>query len=349
MLLPLLKRIIQGVLVLWGIVSILFLIFYTFGDPVDYLVEDNVDADTKAAIRAKYGLDQSIWMQYGTYIHQLLPIGGVPMADQREVPHLGIFSTDKYIYGLKAPNLGRSYQSNTPVAKLIGQRIEGTLILAGTAITFAAFLGIFLGVIAAIDRDSWRGQTILSLSVLGISAPSFFVGVLVAWIFAVKGQSWTGLSVTGFIFEPEIFGEGRQVVWGNLILPALALGIRPLAVIIQLTRSAMLEALSSGYVQTAKAKGLSRFKVVTQHALRNALNPVITSLTSWLASLLAGAFFIEYIFNWQGIGKLTIDALNQNDFPIIIGCALFIGLVFVVVNIVTDFLYALLDPRVKVS
>jgi len=137
------------------------------------------------------------------------------------------------------------------------------------------------------------------------------------------------------------------LVLRNLLLPALALGVRPLAIFIQLTRSSLLDVLSLDYVRTAQAKGLASWVVLTRHALRNALNPVLTAVTSWLASLLAGAFFIEYIFNWQGIGKLMIDALTQNDFPVIIGCALTVGSIFVLISILTDWLYAWLDPRVQ--
>ncbi|MEO0895469.1 MAG: ABC transporter permease [Bacteroidota bacterium] len=345
-----LKRLGQGLLVIWGIVSLLFLIFYVSGDPTDYLVEDNADAETKAAIRAKYGLDQSVGVQYLNYLNQLSPIGTLDSLDQEDVSHLALFSfSNQTVFAFKVPGLGRSFQSNAPVARLVGQRLEGTIILAGSAILFAGLLGIFLGVIASLNKGKFWDQFILSISVVGISAPSFFMGVLIAWLFAIKGQDWTGLSVSGYMFEANIFSEGRHLVLKNLLLPMIALGIRPLSVFIQLTRSSMIEALSSDYVRTAKSKGLSSTKIVLNHALRNALNPVLTSLTNWLASLLAGAFFIEYIFNWQGIGKLTIDALNQQDFPVIMGCSLFIGLIFVLINIITDILYSVLDPRVKLA
>ncbi|MEL6848940.1 MAG: ABC transporter permease, partial [Bacteroidota bacterium] len=161
--------------------------------------------------------------------------------------------------------------------------------------------------------------------------------------------AFTGLNVSGYMFEEEIFSPGRRLVLKNLFLPALALGIRPLAVFIQLTRSSMIEVMMSDYVRTARAKGLAPLWVTLRHALRNALNPVLTSVTGWLASLLAGAFFIEYIFNWQGIGKLLIDSLTNRDLPVVMGCVLLIGLVFVLVSILTDWLYRVLDPRIKLS
>lgn len=337
----------QGLLVIWGIVTLLFLIFYGVEDPTSYLVEDNADAETRATIRAQYGLDQSLIVQYGTYLNRLLPLGYLRQDDASEVAHIWLLETEDGGLALKAPDLGRSFQSNRPVASLIGARLEGTIILAGTALVFAAVLGILLGSIAAFQKGKWLDRFILTTSVLGISAPSFFLGVLIAWLFGVVWQSWTGLPVSGYMFEMETFGEGRILYLDRLLLPALALGIRPLAVFIQLTRSSMIEVLNQDYIRTAKAKGLAFWAVLTRHALRNALNPVLTSITNWLASLLAGAFFIEYIFNWQGLGKLMIDAVDQQDLPVMVGCALFIGLIFVLINILTDLLYAWLDPRVQ--
>ncbi|MEZ4827174.1 MAG: ABC transporter permease [Bacteroidia bacterium] len=329
----LLQRLIQGILVIWGIVTLLFLIFYTLGDPAEYLVGDQADEATKTAIREKYGLDRPLPVQYIRYLNDLSP--------------LGIGENGRLTF--KVPNPGRSYQTNAPVGGMIASRMEGTLILAGVAITFAAISGILLGIFSALQYNTWWDRTILSVSVLGISAPSFFMGVLIAWLFAVKLRTLTGLNVSGYIFEENIFSPGRTVILKNLFLPAIALGIRPLAIFIQLTRSSMLEVLSADYIRTARAKGLSSSRVMMKHALRNALNPVMTSVTGWLASLLAGAFFIEYIFDWQGIGKLTIDALNTNDFPVILGCAMTIGVIFVAASIITDLLYAVLDPRVRLS
>jgi peptide/nickel transport system permease protein len=343
------RRSLQGLLVIWGIVSLLFLIFYTLGDPAEYVVGDQADETTKAAIREKYGLDKPLPVQYIQYINRLSPVSFLPDSELTGTSALRIFSAGKQSLVLKGPDLGRSYQSQNKVAEMIGSRVEGTLILAGAAILFAAVLGILLGLIAALRKDSWIDRTILSTSVLGISAPSFFIGILIAWLFAVRFRDWTGLNVTGYLFEEQIFLYGRKLVLKNLLLPAIALGIRPLAVFIQLTRSSMIEVLDTDYIRTAKAKGLGRAGILFRHGLRNGLNPVLTSVSGWLASLLAGAFFIEYIFNWQGLGKLTIDALNTNDFPVILGCAIFIGLIFVLVSILTDLMYAILDPRIRLG
>lgn len=151
--------------------------------------------------------------------------------------------------------------------------------------------------------------------------------------------------MTGSFFMPDIFGE-THLMWGNLVLPAITLGLRPVSIITQLTRSSMLDVLSQDYVRTARAKGLGYTKVVFKHALRNALNPVLTAVSGWFAEMLAGAFFIEMIFGWNGIGKLTVEALNKNDFPVLMGSVLFAASVFVAINILVDILYGVFDPRI---
>ena len=183
-------------------------------------------------------------------------------------------------------------------------------------------------------------------SVLGISAPSFFMGIVLAYLFGFVLSDYTGLHMTGSLYEYDVF-DGKQLQLQNLILPAITLGIRPLAIITQLTRSAMLDVLSMDYIRTAYAKGFSKKAVVFKHALRNALNPVVTAITGWFAELLAGAFFVEYIFGWKGIGKVTVDALEKLDFPVVMGSVLLTATFFIIVNILADILYGIIDPRVR--
>lgn len=185
-------------------------------------------------------------------------------------------------------------------------------------------------------------------SVLGISAPSFFMGIVLAYLFGFVLSPYTGLHMTGSLFQIDPF-TGKELQLKNLILPAITLGIRPLAIITQLTRSSMLDVLDQDYIRTAYAKGLSRKVVIFRHALRNALNPVITAITGWFAELLAGAFFVEYIFGWKGIGKVTVDALEKLDFPVVMGSVLITATFFIIVNILADLLYGVVDPRVRVK
>ena len=172
--------------------------------------------------------------------------------------------------------------------------------------------------------------------------------MMLALVFGYWLSDWTGLNIQGSLFELNDFGD-EQTVWKNLILPAVALGIRPVALITQLTRSTMLDILTMDYIRTAKAKGLGKWAVVLKHALRNALNPVTTAISGWFAGLLAGAFFVESVFTYNGLGQATVTALLNFDIPVVLGCVLFTALVFVMMNILVDVLYAVLDPRIRLS
>jgi peptide/nickel transport system permease protein len=201
--------------------------------------------------------------------------------------------------------------------------------------------------VAAWKAGKFADQCISVFSNLGISAPSFFAAMFIAWLFGYLWSDVTGLSMTGSMYEVDPLGRGRVLALQNLILPAIALGIRPLSVFVQLTRNNVLEQMAQPYVRTARAKGLSDAAILFKHVLRNALNPVLTAVTGWFASLLAGAFFTEYIFNWKGIGKLTIDALQQSDLPVVMGAVLLSAALFVFISFATDMLYQILDPRVR--
>jgi peptide/nickel transport system permease protein len=214
---------------------------------------------------------------------------------------------------------------------------------------FAVIFGIFLGIVAAVKQNTWLDTTSVFASVIGISAPSFFMAIVIAYIFGLVLHQYTGLPLTGSWFNiDQVTGE-KYLTLQNLILPALTLGIRPLSIITQLTRSSMLDTLNQDYIRTAYAKGLGKRKVVLHHALRNAINPVLTAITGWFAELLAGAFFVEYIFGWKGIGKVTVDALEKLDYPVVMGSVLFAATIFVLINILADVLYGVIDPRVKMK
>ena len=174
------------------------------------------------------------------------------------------------------------------------------------------------------------------------------MGIIIAYVFGFVLTKYTGLHITGNWFDIDGITGQRTLALRNLILPAITLGIRPLAIITQLTRSAMLDVLDQDYIRTAYAKGLKRKTVIWKHALKNALNPVITAVTGWFAELLAGAFFVEYIFGWQGIGKATVDALDKLDYPVVMGSVLISAAFFVFMNIVADILYGVFDPRVRI-
>lgn len=259
-----------------------------------------------------------------------------------------LFSIGSRDFIVKTPYLRKSFQDGRPVTEILLQAIPQTAILALSAIFIGTIIGLFLGVFAALNRNTWIDNFSVILSVFGYSLPSYVTGLILAYIFGYLLSDYTGLSTQGKLFEINDIGE-EILVWRNLLLPALALGIRPVALVTQLTRSAMLDVLSQDYIRTAHAKGLAPRKVNFKHALRNALNPVTTAISGWFASLLAGAFFIEYIFNFDGLGLATINALQNYDLPVLLGSVLFAATVFVFINIFVDFIYALLDPRVRIN
>ena len=182
-----------------------------------------------------------------------------------------------------------------------------------------------------------------------MSLPSFFAAILIAWLFAYILADVTHLNMFGNLYAVDDYGCGQYIELKNLILPAFTLGIRPLSVLVQLTKSSLLDTLSQDYIRTARAKGMPRRRLIWRHALRGALNPIVTSASGWLASLLAGAVFVEYVFDWKGMGVVIVDGLDKYDFPVVMGAILFISVLLVLINILVDILYGWLDPRVRIT
>lgn len=325
-----------------------FFLFQGFGDPSRLVMGQSGDAATQANIRKELYLDQPKWKQFLLYLNDVSPLSIHTKEEIRTKELKGVFIGGDTKLALKLPYLRKSYQTKKTVGAILMEALPGTILLAIAAMVIAVLLGIPLGMLAAVKQNTWMDTTSIFFSILGISAPSFFIGIIVAYIFGFVLTQYTGLHITGSWFEIDDQGVKRLTLQ-NLILPAITLGIRPLAIITQLTRSSMLDVLDQDYIRTAYAKGLSRKKVIWQHALRNALNPVITAITGWFAELLAGAFFIEYIFGWKGIGKITVDALEKLDFPVVMGSVLVTATFFILINILADILYGIIDPRVRIN
>lgn len=342
----LIRKILYGILVMLGVVVIVFFLFQGIGDPARLVLGQTGDLATLQSIRKDLYLDQPKVKQFFYYLRDISPIAIHNSEEIREKKLKGFFLGNETKLGIKIPYLRRSYQSKRDVLDILADALPGTLILALAAMIFATITGIFLGTLAAVKKGTWLDSTAVFSSVIGISAPSFFMGILIAWIFGFVWSEYTGLHMTGSLFDTDPF-RGRELQLQNLVLPALTLGIRPLAIITQLTRSSMLDILGQDFIRTAYAKGLSRWRVIFVHALPNAINPVITAITGWFAELLAGAFFIEYIFGWKGIGKITVDALEKLDYPVVMGSVLLTASLFVLVNILADLMYSFIDPRVK--
>jgi peptide/nickel transport system permease protein len=356
----LIKKILYGILVAWGVITIVFFLFNILpGDPARMMVGQRADQSTLESIRMELGLDRPVSHQYLKYLNDLSflsihdpgnPGSLVFLDDEKYAPYriLLRFSSSRAMV-LKSPYLGRSFQSRSRVSTILLRALPNTFVLAITSMMLAFCLGTFAGILGALQKDSIYDRCVLVISSLGMSLPSFFAAILIGWLFAYKLQGFTGLNLTGNLVEVDNYGEGLHLHLKNLILPALTLGIRPLSVVVQLSRNSMLEVLSQDYIRTAKAKGLSFSRVLMRHALKNSLNPLVTAVSGWFASLMAGVVFVEYIFGWKGLGFVIVNALNNYDYPLVLGSVIIISLIFVVINILVDLIYVRLDPRIQFS
>lgn len=321
------------------------------------MLGQNEDSAQLAIVKQKYGFDKPVTTQYFYYLNDLLPIS---FHSKKETDYTylrdgkysatKLFSIGNTTVVLKFPYMRESFtKQGKKVSDVLGETLPNTFVLAVSAIVIAMLLGVFLGIISALYKDQWLDKTIQIFSTFGMSIPSFFSAILFAWFFGFVLHKYTHLEMTGSLYELDDYGEAMHITWKNLILPAIVLGIRPLAVVIQLMRNSLLEVFNQDYIRTARAKGLSEFQIIKRHAVKNALNPVVTAISGWFASMLAGAVFVEYIFGWNGLGKEIVNALNTLDLPVIMGSVLVIALLFIIINIFVDIIYVWLDPKVKLQ
>ena len=352
------NRLIYSVLTLFGVVTLIFFLFNVLpGDPAQMMLGQNQNSEQLINVKKKYGFDQPISTQYFYYLNDLSPIsfhsnnqGNYTFLKEDKYSEIKLMKFDSFTVVLKFPYLRTSFtMQGKKVSEIIRNTLPNTIVLAISAITIAIIIGLFLGIISAIFKDSYIDKSIQLISVVGMSLPSFFSAILFAWFFGYILHEYTNLEMTGSLFELDDFGENYSIKLKNLILPAIVLGIRPLAVISQLMRNELLDVLNQDYIRTARAKGLSEYTVIKNHAIKNSLNPVVTAISGWFASLLAGAVFVEYIFGWNGLGKEIVNALNNLDLPVIMGSVLVIAFMFIIINILVDIIYAWLDPRVKLN
>lgn len=319
------------------------------------MLGQNQSAEQVEAVRKKYGFDKPKITQYFYYLNDLSPVS-FHNTDSESYTYLrkGKYSASKLVtigqtdIVLKLPYLRESFtKQGKKVSEVIGETLPNTFVLAVSAILIAITLGIIFGIISAIYKDTWLDKCIQIVSTVGMSVPSFFSAILFAWVFGFLLHEFTNLEMTGSLYELDDYGESMHIKWKNLILPAIVLGIRPLAVVIQLMRNSLLEVMNQDYIRTARAKGLNEFQIIKSHAIKNAMNPVVTAISGWFASMLAGAVFVEYIFGWNGLGKEIVNALNMLDLPVIMGAVLIIAIIFIIINIFVDIIYTWLDPKVN--
>ena len=353
-----LNRIFQGFFSLFGVASLVFFMFTILpGDPAEMMLDQNQNSDQLEVLKNKFGFNLPLIDQYLYYLNDLSPIS-YHSTNKNEFSYyekeiyggIPLFNFHNRIIVFKYPYLRTSYQRRgKPITDILIETLPNTGILAISSIMIAIFGALFFGITATIFKDHWIDRSLLLFSTSGMSIPSFFSAILFSWFFGYLLHSYTNLNMTGSLYELDDFGDTYRIVLKNLILPSFVLGIRPLAIIIQLVRSNLLEVLSQDYIKTAFSKGLSKYEVIFKHGLRNSINPVITAVSGWFASLLAGAIFVEYIFGWKGLGKEIVEALNHLDIPVVMGSVLVIAFMFIIINIVVDLIYTYIDPRIKIN
>lgn len=301
-----LRRLAYSVLVLWGVSVIAFALIHLIpGDPARLILGMHATPQALTLLRHTLGLDKPLLVQYWTFISNA-------------------------VHG----NLGVSLASNQPVAKLIAQRFPATAELAFSGMLLGILFGIVGGVLAARFKGTWMDSGVTTVSVLGMSVPTFWVGMLLIMVFSVH-LAW--LPVAGGIGIP------------SLVMPAVTLGLVTSSVTSRLARSGMVEALSAEYVRTARAKGIKEWRILFKHALRNSLIPLVTVFGLQLASLLGGTVIIESVFDWPGMGLLAIQSIEARDYPTVQGVILVLGVFYVVINLLVDVLYGVIDPRIDLK
>jgi peptide/nickel transport system permease protein len=325
------KRLLQIIPVVIGVTLIAFaLIHLAPGDPVRTMLGQHATQQEIDDIRGKYGLDQPLYVQYFIWLGDVL-------------------------HG----DLGRSILSHEQVTTEIASRFPNTIELAIAAMIFAIIIGVIAGIISATKQYTVADYSVMGIALFGISMPVFWLGIMLMMIFGVF-LGWLPIGgridlllpfnrITGFmVVDSIITGNGAALisVLRHLILPAIALGTIPMAIIARTTRSSMLEVLRQDFIRTERAKGLSERKVIYKHAVRNAMVPVVTVIGLNFGLLLSGAILTETVFSWPGVGRLVIDSVYARDYPLVIGCILVFALVFVIVNLITDLLYTYIDPRI---
>lgn len=352
------KKIIYGIVVLLGVITTVFFLFNVLpGDPASIMLGQRANKEAVEAIHRDLGTDRPILEQFTMYLNDLSPVSVHNHVNPESRWYL---NPDKYNWipvikvsteqalVLKVPYLRRSYITKRRVSDIIVDTLPETAVLAFTSIIIATIIGVFLGILAAVKRNTFYDKLSLVLSVLGMAAPSFFIGLIIAWLFGYVLAEYTGLSPTGSLYDIDVW-SGEVLKLKNLILPSITLGIRPLAIVVQLMRSSLLDVMSQDYIRTAKAKGLTFYAIIMKHALKNALNPVVTAISGWFAGLMAGAVFVEFIFSWKGIGYEVFEALTKNDLPVVMGATIVFATIFVMINILVDIAYGVLDPRVRIK
>ncbi len=343
------RTLFKALLTLFSVVILIFILFQWFGNPEKSIIGQTGDAKTIQQIRHSFHLDEPVWKRCVRYLNDLSPISVYSKSEIEEKKINGLFWGGEKKWGIKWPYLGSSFLTKKKVSTLLMEVFPATLLLASIAMLIALVFGISMGILCGYYKDRLWDRIFTIVSTLGISAPSFFMALLIAYIFGFVLHAYTGLDITGSMYELNELTGKRDINWSHLILPAVTLGIRPMSVVTQLTRTTLIDVMQQDYIRTARAKGCSEKQVVFKHAFPNIIGPVIVTMTGWFAELLAGAFFVEYIFGWNGMGRVTVNALDKMDFPVVMGAVLFSASIFIFINFITDVLIRRVDSRIVAS
>ncbi len=315
------RRLLQAVLVMLVVALIAFLMFRFVGDPINQMVGIETTPEQREALRVRLGLRDPILVQLA-----------------------------RFIWNAAQFNFGTSYQFKQPVSEMILQRMPATLELSMVSAIFALIVGIPMGVYTGIRREAWLSKLFLTVSLVGISLPPFLIGILLIFIFAVNLQILPSFG-RGQVVDLGFWSTGLLTVSGlkALILPAITLGLFQLTLIMRLVRSEMLEVLRTDYIKFARARGLTERAVNFGHALKNTMIPVITVTGLQLGSIIAFAIITETVFQWPGMGLLFLQSVQNVDIPIMAAYLMLIAFLFVVINLIVDILYTVVDPRVRLD
>ncbi|AMP07270.1 ABC transporter permease subunit [Collimonas pratensis] len=315
------RRVLQSLVVLLVMSLLVFIGVYAIGNPIDVLISPDADQIERAKVIVAFGLDKPLWLQYFIFLKHA--VGG---------------------------DLGRSFAYSTPALSLIFERMPATLELSTAAILLSIVLGLPLGLLAGLRPNGIVGKTIMAVSILGFSLPTFWVGLMLIMVFAVQ-LGWLPTSGRGetqlLLGVPVSFlsWDGLK----HLLMPAFNLALFNIALVIRLTRSGAQEALMQDYVKFARAKGLRNSRIIGVHVLKNILIPIVTVVALQFGSIIAFSIVTETVFAWPGMGKLIIDSIRVLDRPVIVAYLLLIVTIFIVINLAVDMLYSLLDPRVRLA
>lgn len=343
------RTLIQSFITLFSVVILVFILFQWLGNPEQNLIGQTGDAKTLTQIRHHFHLDEPVWKRGVRYLNDLSPISVYSKKEIEEKEITGIFWGNERQWGIKWPYLGISFLSKKKVNTLLSDAFPATLLLATSAMLIALLFGILMGILCGYFKDQFWDRLLSFISILGISSPSFFMALVLAYIFGFVLHAYTGLDMTGSMYQLNEMTGAREINWSHLILPAITLGIRPLSVVTQLTRTTLIDVMQQDFIRTARAKGCNERQIILKHSLPNIIGPVIVTMTGWFAELLAGAFFVEYIFGWNGMGRLTVNALDKMDFPVVMGAVLFSAAIFIFINMLTDMLMRRFDARIGAS